>query len=109
MAVSWVISVSGAGGSDFSPLFSTGEATSRQRVQFRLPSAKQIVTNGSELSEATKLEDGAFEIWVCTVGGNVKGHLITVCNHQMGVERMEPDVSWMCSDNSTSCNFGNFD
>lgn len=67
MTASWVVSVSGAGGSDFFPLFSTGEAMSRHWVHFRLPSTKQIVTNGSELSGATKLEDEVFEIWVCTV------------------------------------------
>lgn len=50
------ISFLGAGGRDFSPLFSTGETMSRHWVQFRLPSTKQIVTTGSELSGATKLE-----------------------------------------------------
>lgn len=74
----------GAGGSDSSPLFSIDEATSRHGVQFRLPSTKQMVTDGSELSGDTKLDDGAFEIWVCTVGEKVKGHLITVCNHLTG-------------------------
>lgn len=42
-----------------------------------------MVTDGNQLSGAAKLEDRAFEMWVCTVGEKVKGHFITVCNHQM--------------------------